>query len=449
MESTVEPVEGNKVKLSVEVDSEAFEQEVDAAFKRIAREVRLPGFRPGKAPRKLLEARIGLEAARGDAIEQSVPRFYTEAVQEHEVDVIAPPEYDVATGPDDDHLSFTAVVEVRPTVNLGGYASLRVTIDRPEVSDEDIDEQVLRLRSNFSELHTVDRPAQAEDAVTIDIVGSREGQPLDGLVADDYVYMVDSATIVPELDEQLTGANPGDVLEFTAEHPTDGDPIDFSVTVKEVRENVMPEPDDAFAADVSEFETYEELREDLRTKMAPVKAYQSNMQMRNNTADALAELVEEDAPEPLVEAEMQRRLQDLTQRLINQGIRPEDYLASVEGGPEAFFAEMRVAAAKGVKVDLALRAVVAAEEIEASDEDVDEQMELIASQNNMKAAQVRQQFERNGQLAALRSEMRNQRALDWLIERVELVDEDGGSIDRASLELPTDPDEEAPTEDPE
>lgn len=450
MESTVEPLEGNKVKLSVEVDSVVFEQEVDAAFKRIAREVRVPGFRPGKAPRKLLEARIGLEAAKGDAIEHIVPKYYFQAVLQHEVDVIAAPEYDVTTKIEDDHVAFDAVVEVRPTVNPSGYESLRVTVDSPEVSDTDIEEQVDRLRESFAQLQTVERAVAAEDHVLVDIVGSRDGESLGGLEADDYLYEVGSATIVPELDEQLTGSNVGDVLEFVADHPLEGElPIDFVVTVKEVREKVVPDADDAFALEASEFESIDELRADLREKMGPVKRYRVTMQMRNNTADALAELVTEDAPDSLVEAEIQRRLEDLSQRLIDQGINPQEYLQSTEGGPEAFFAEIRAAAHRAVKVDLALRAVAASEELDVTDEEVEAQFGVIAERSNAKVAQVRKEFERNGQVPALRSEMRNHRALEWLIERVELVDEGGNPIDRSALEIAPETDDEALTEDTE
>lgn len=435
MKSTVEPVEGNKVKLSIEVDSATFEQEVDAAFKRIAREVRIPGFRPGKAPRKLIEARIGIEAARGDAIEYAVPRFYSEAIQEHDVDVIAAPEYDLTSTVEDDHLSFDAVVEVRPTVNPAGYESLRVTIDRPEVSDEELDGQIERLREAYGQLETVERDAAEGDHVLLDIEGSREGEALEGLVADGYLYEVGSGSIVPELDEKLVGASADDVLEFTADHPTEGeDPIDFKVTVHEVREKVLPDLDDDFAAESTEFETLEELRQDLRARLEPFKVNQSRSQVRNNTADALAELVDEDVPDALVDAEVRNRLDDFFGRLQAQGLSPEQYLATIEGGPQGFLDEVREGATRAVKANLALRAIVADQGIEVTDEEVEEQFELIAARTGDKVARVRKEFERTGQVAALRSEMRNQRALDWLIERVELVDEDGSAVDRAFLD---------------
>lgn len=441
MKATVEPVEGNKVKVSVEVDSEAFEREVDAAFKRIAREVRIPGFRQGKAPRKLLEARIGLEAARGDAIEHSIPRFYSEAVIEHEVDVIAAPDYDLTSSVEDDHLTFEAVVEIRPTVNPAGYQSLRVTIDNPAVSDGELDEQIERLRNAYAQLESVERAAQDGDSVLIDVVGSRDGEELPGLVADGYLYEVGSGTIVPELDERLVGASADEVLEFTADHPTEGEePIDFKVTVSEVREKSLPDLDDEFAAEASEFETLDELRSDLRARLTPFKRAQSAVQVRAKTSEALAELVEEDAPQVLVDQDVQHRLDELFGRLQAQGISPDQYLGTIEGGPQAFLDEMRAGSARAVKANLALRAIVVEQDLDVTQDEIDAQVELIARQAGEKPARVHKEFERTGQMAALRSEMKIQRAMDWLIEQVELVDEDGNAIDRTLLEPPSDDD---------
>lgn len=440
MKSTVEPVEGNKVKLSIEVDSAEFEPHVDAAFKRIAREVRLPGFRPGKAPRKLLEARIGTEAARGDAIEHALPEYYAEAVVAHDVDVIAAPEIDITAGQEEGDISFDAVVEVRPEVQVAGYGSLRVTISSPEVTDEEIDERLESLRGNHSELEIVERPAQEGDHVTIDIVGSQDGEAQSGLSADDYLYEVGSGTIVPELDEELTGAEVGDVLTFTADHPDpDEEPVDFEVTVKEIKERVLPELDDAFAGEASEFDTLEELRADLAKRSTMVKRVQAQMEVQQKTADALAELVEEEIPDAMVNNEVQQRLQDLAMRLQAQGMGIEQYLMMTGQDQEAFLDELRETARGGVRVDLALRAVAEAESIEVSEDELESEYESVAERVGQKVSQVREQLERNGQVSAVRSDIRKRKALEWLIERVELVDEEGNEIDRSSIEVDDDP----------
>ncbi|MGN6693674.1 MAG: trigger factor, partial [Aquihabitans sp.] len=443
MKSTVEALEGNKVKLSIAVDEAEFESDIDAAFKRIAREVRLPGFRPGKAPRKVLEARIGIEAARGEAFEQALPKYYLEAVDEHDVDVIAQPEWEITAGQEGGDVAFEATVEVRPVVTVGGYDGLRVTIPSPNVDAEEIDARIDRLRESFAELQDVERPAQTGDNVTIDIVGSRDGEPMEGLTAEDYMYEVGAGSIVPELDEQLAGSKVGAVLEFTADHPLpDEDPVDFRVEVKGVKEKVLPEADDAFAAEASEFETIEELRSDLEKRFSVVKRMQATMAVQQKTAEALAELVEEDAPEALVNQEMQNRLEDLGMRLQAQGIGIEQYLAQTGQDQEAFVSELRESAAQGVKVDLALRAVALAEEIEVDDEELEAEYEAVAERVGQKVAQVRKQLERNGQVAAVRSDLRTRKALEWLTEHVELVDEGGNTIDRADLTVDPDPSDE-------
>ncbi|MCU1357527.1 MAG: Trigger factor [Acidimicrobiales bacterium] len=450
MKSTVEPLEGNKVKLSIEVDGAEFEKEVDAAFRRIAFEVRLPGFRPGKAPRRLLEARIGVEAARGDALEHALPGYYAEAVTEHEVDAIAPPEIDITAGKEDGDVAFDAVVEIRPELNLGGYDSLRVTIDSPDVADEEVTSRVDRLREGFAKLEPVERPAQTGDHVTIDVAGSQDGEAVDGLTADDYLYEVGSATVVPELDEQLAGAKVGDILEFTADHPDpDEDPVTFKILLKEVKEKVLPDEDDAFAAEASEFETIAELRADLTKRLGMVKKVQAQMQIQQKTAEALADLVEDDvAPDALISNEMQQRLEDLAMRLEAQGIGIEQYLATTGQEQEAFVTELRQTSAQGVKVDLALRAVATAEAIEVSDEDLEAEYAAVAERVGQKTAQVRKQLERNGQVSAVRSDLRTRKALEWLIEHVELVDEGGNVIDRASLEVEPEPTEDDGTDAP-
>ncbi|MBA3280820.1 MAG: trigger factor [Acidimicrobiia bacterium] len=456
MKATVEPVEGNKVKVSVEIDGTEFEHEVDAAFKRIAGEVRIPGFRPGKAPRKLLEARIGTEAARGDALEHALPKYYAEAVTEHEVDVIAPPEIDITAGREEGDVAFAAVVEVRPVVNLGGYDSLRVTIPSPEVTDDEVDERVDRLRESLAQLDVVERPAAAGDHVTIDVSGSQDGEPMAGLTADDYLYEVGSASVVPELDEELIGAKVGDVLEFTAHHPDpDEDPVQFRILVKEVKEKVLPEADDVFAAEASEFETLAELRADLVKQLGMVKRLHGQVQIQQKTAEALSELVVDDVPDALINAEMQQRLEDLAMRLQAQGIGVEQYLATTGQDQEKFIEELRETATVGVKVDLALRAVVEAEHFDISDEDLEVEYASVGERVGQKPAQVRKQLERNGQIPAVRSDLRKRKALEWLIEHVELVDEGGTMIDRASIQVEPEPDvdagaepaEEAPTED--
>jgi trigger factor len=441
VKSTVEVLEDNKVKVSVEVDEAEFEREVDAAFKRISKEVRLPGFRPGKAPRRILEAKLGSGIGREEALRESLPSYYTRAVIEHEVDVIAPPEIEITDGRDTGAVVFDAVVEVRPSVTVSGYDHLRVEIPSPNPDDDEIQGYIDRLRNQFAELQTVERPAADGDNVTIDIEGTLDDEPVPGLTAEDYLYEVGSGAVVPEIDENLRGASAGDVLEFEADYPDPDDDrvLEFRVEVKEVKEKVLPEVDDDFARQASEFETAAELREDVEKRLSSMRRAQARFALRQKTQDALAELVIDDVPEAMVVAEMQGRLDDLAVRLRQQGVTLEQYFAASGRSAEDITAELREGATSAVKVDLALRAVAACEGIDVTEEELDAELATFAGQVSQDVETVRARFRDGGQLAGIRSGMQKGKALDWLLEHVEIVDEHGAVIDRASLEQEDEP----------
>jgi trigger factor len=447
MKSTVEPLEGNKVKLSVEVDAGEFESAVDAAFKKIAKEVRLPGFRPGKAPRKVLEARLGSLAGREQALQDSLPEYYSAAVIEHDVDVIAPPEIDITGGQESGDVAFDAVVEIRPTIEVPGYGGLSVTLERPGVDEEALDAQIDRMREMDSTLATVDRPAQAGDTVTIDIAGTLDGEAQAGLTADDYSYTVGSGAITPEVDEHLVGASAGDTLEFSATHPDPDEEreLQFVLRVTEVKEKVLPEPTDEWASEASEFDTLDELRASLADRMTRVRKAQAQMALREKVGEALAALVTDEPPEPLISQEMQERLQDLAMRIQAQGLQLEQYLTMTGTEPEAFSQELRDTAVAAVKVDLALRAVADAEGIECTEDDLQAELEDVAERVGQDVGTVRERFERVGQISAVRSDIRKRKALEWLLERAEVLDPEGATIDRSELELPSDEDEDDDT----
>jgi trigger factor len=445
VKTSVEELEDNKVKLSIQVDEPEFEKAVDAAFRKIAREVNIPGFRPGKAPRRILEKRLGEGVARGEALRDAIPEYYAQAVRDNDVDVIAAPEIDITEGEEDGPIAFEAVVEVRPVVVVPGYESLRITMPKPVATEEEIDDQVQRMLGQHAELATVERPAAEGDYVTIDIEGSQGDDPLEGLTAQDYSYEVGSAGIVGELDEALVGASAGDALDFDAEHPDPDEELGlhFAVTVKEVKERVLPEPDDAWAAEASEFETIAELRDDLANRMTAVRKMQAQMSLREKVSDALAELVDVEVPDALVNNEMQQRLQDFAMRLQAQGLTLDQWLEN-SGQEQAEFVEtLRTTAAQSAKFDLGLRAVAAAEGIEATDDDLDAEFAQVAERLQLDPAAVRKQFTDADQISQVEADIRLRKALDFLVATVEIVDEDGHPIDRADLEISDDDDDDA------
>lgn len=440
MKATLEPVPDTpdlepKVKLTVQVEEAELEPAIDAAWREIAKEVRIPGFRPGKAPRALMEKQIGAGYARSEALNKAIPEFYGEAVVEHDVDVIAQPELDITDGQESGDVTFTAVVGVRPTIIVAGYNGLRVEVPSPEVPDEEIEAQIDRLRGQYGELTAVDRAAAEGDYVTIDISGTQDGEEVDGLTADDYLYSVGSGMIASEFDEHLVGASAGDVLEFSAEHPDpDEDDVDFRLVVKEVKERVLPELTDEWVAEATEFETVEELTEDVRTRLAEGRENQTRGAVRARVVTELAKLVDEEIPESLVSAEMSGQLQNVIMRLQQQGIGLDDYLRIIGQDQDEFIDGLKQSAADGVKADLALRAVVAAEGLSAPADEVDHAIEHMIGDADISLEDAREQLRSGGQLSALEMDLAIQKAIDWLVANAEVVDPDGTAIDERFLQ---------------
>ena len=442
MKATVEALEGNKVKLSVEVDEQEFESAVDAAFKKIAREVRIPGFRPGKAPRRVLESHIGAGAGRAQALNDALPDYYSEAVLANEVDVIAPPDIELVEGSEFGNVKFDAIVEVRPVISISGYKTLAVEIPSPSPSDEEIDAQLERFRSQYGDLEVVERAADTGDYVTIDIEGSQNDEVLEGLVASAYLYEVGSAGIVPELDEQLAGVSAGDTRSFGAAHPNgeEEDPLHFEITVTEVKAKVLPELNDEFALQASEFETMAAWRDDLVTRMTEVRKAQSQMIVREKIGEALAELVPDELPEPLIAAEMNERLQDMAMRLQAQGLSLDQWLQFSGTDTEQFLDELKTTADRSARVDLALRAIALAESIQVLEEDLDLEFEAVAARVEQDSDVVRTQLTEGGHIPALKVDIAKRKSLDWLTESVTITDEAGNSIAFSDLAASDDDD---------
>ena len=432
MRAVVEPLEGNKVKLSVEVDEAEFDKAVDAAVRKIAREVKVPGFRPGKAPRRLIEARLGPGVARQEALRESLPEFYAQALREADVDPIAPPDIDITSGQDDGAVSFDAVVEVRPQVSVAGYGGLRVAIPSPLADDTEVDRHLDRLRKQSAELTSVSRPAQTGDHVFVDVKGEREGETIAGLTTDDYLYEVGSGIVVPELDEHLPGAKVGDILSFEATID-EGVPVSFRILVKDVKEQVLPDLTDEWAREASEFQTLEELRADILQRLSVGKRLQATLAVREEAIKALAELVADDVPEPMVRPEMEQRLMELSRRLESKGATIAQYMEASGMSEEEFVETLRTEAISGVKADLALRALADAEGLEAGDDDVDKEIGRLAERMRRTPAEVRRELERQDAIATVRSDVRKAKALEWLVDHVEIVDEEGRPVDRALL----------------
>jgi len=441
MRSTSEALEGNRVKLTVEVDEEELRTAVDETFRRLQKEVSVPGFRPGKVPRRLLEVRLGAQAIRAEVIRHALPDYYAQAVEEAALDTIAAPEIDITSGEEAGSLAFDAVVEVRPKVSIAGYQGLVVTVPPIEVSEEEIDSRIDRLREQFAQLSEVERPARDGDVLTLDVQGVRNGEVAEGLSADDYVYEIGTGGIVQGADDELRGKKAGDIIEIDAPE-LEGGAGKLRLLVKLVREKVLPEANDEWASDASEFDTLEELRADLAARFSRLKKLEARLLVRERAVEALAELVSEEMPAILVAAAAERAREALASRLSDRGMSIETYLeASGQDGAE-LAAEFERQATSQVRADLALRALADAEDIAVDDQELAVEVERLASQANQDARSLASRLARTGGLEQLRSDVRNEKAVTWLADFVELVDEQGAPMDRTLLLEVAGPEEE-------
>ncbi|HEY5274551.1 MAG TPA: trigger factor [Acidimicrobiales bacterium] len=434
MRTSAEVLEGNTVKLTVEVDESDIAQAEAETLTRLTKEIQLPGFRPGHVPRRIIQSRLGVKGIRDEVLRDKLSDYYAEAIEAEDLDVIVPPQLDITSGEEGGPVVFTATVEVRPEVLVPGYAGMAVTVPSPITSEEDIQEQLDRMRDQFATLAEVDRPAADGDLVTLDIHGTRDGESAEGLTADDLVYQVGTGGIVEGTDEHLVGAKVGDTFEMDAEDAPDG-PAHLEIAVKQIREKVLPEADDEFAADASEFDTIAALRDDLVTRMGSVKRFQATVAIREKIAESLAELVTEEPPEALVAEQRDQLVQDYGYRLSQQRVGLAEYLEAIGQAPEDFVAGLTEQAAKDVKIDLALRAIAKAEDLEPDESEIDEEVVHLAGHAEQSPAEMRQMLEANGRMSLLRSEIRKTKAMTWLVEHVAILDEAGNEVDRESLRV--------------
>ena len=434
MKSTLEALEGNNVKLTVEVDEAEFDSNIDAAFRKIAHEVRMPGFRPGKAPRKVLEARIGMDAARGQALNDAIPQYLSRAVREHAVDLIATPQVDILEGVEAGIIKFEATCEIRPEITVPGYNGLRVELTNPAMSDEEFQEAVESELRRHGNLVDSDAPSRVGDYVIIDLEGTRDGEPVAGLNVDEWTYEVGRGWVAPGFDDQLTGVKKGDTLKFSAVPNGTSESADFAVTVNKVQTLELPELTDSWVAEnIAEHETVEEWKTALRSRLEEMRINTMRRTVVDRVTDALAALVELDVPESMVTGDLQARVQNTVQQFQQQGIALDQWLSATGQDTASFIEGLKVQSEKAVKVDLALRAVAVAESIATTDDDLEAEFQAIAMQVNEKPAKVRKAYEQNDAVEDLSSQIRKSKALDWLLHHATYVDDKGATLDTETV----------------
>ncbi len=434
MKSSVEVLEDNKVKVYVEVDEAEFDRDIDKAFKLLAKEVNLPGFRAGKVPRKVLEARVGMGPAREQAMRDGVPEYLSRAVRENDVDLIATPEIEITEGEEGGPVEFEAICEVRPIITVTGYDTLKVELPSVEVDESDITEAQEQELARDASLDTVERAAVEGDFVVLDMEVVRDGEDVAGLNTSDWSYEIGKGWVTDDFDSHLVGASAGDVLEFSATPKGTEDEADFTVTVQSVQTRELPELTDEWVDEnVGEFDTVEAWTTSLRESLVERKLSAARQQAGSKLNDALAALVEIDVPEPMVSSDLNQRVQGTIQQFQAQGIDFEQWMQATGQDPASFVEGMRGQSEMAVKVDLALRAVAVAEKIEVGDDELEREYARLAMQYQQKAKDIRKAYEQNDAVSELVAQITKAKAFDVLVHGATYVDENGTEIDRDLL----------------
>lgn len=437
MNATVESLSPTRVKLTVEVPFEELRPAIDAAYKRIAQQVRVQGFRPGKVPPRILDQRVGRATVLEEAVNDALPRVYNDAVEQHQVAALGQPEVEVTQFADGAPLVFTAEVDVRPDIELPSYDAIPVTVDSVRVTDEEVDAQLGSLRDRFATLKTVERAAQHGDYVLLDISATNpDGEPIEGSEAKGLSYEVGSQSLIEGVDEAVTGAAAGDSREFTAEikygvHA--GTTATFHVTVTEVKEKEAPPLDDEFAAMASEFETIAELRADVRSRVERIRRLEQGVQARDRVLEELLARTNVPVPESMVREEAEYRLQRMADQVAQTGATWEQFLAETGQTEEQLRADARTGAEQAARAQLVLDAIGLKEELGVSEAELTDQVVRRAARAGMDANEYAQRVVRQGQLPALMGEIVRGKALALVLEQAVVTDTDGNRVDLSDL----------------
>jgi len=448
LKSTVETLSPTRVRLAVEVPFDELKPSLDKAYASIAKQVRVPGFRPGKAPARIIDQRVGRAAVLEEAVQDALPRAYSDAVRTNDLRALGQPEIELTKLEDGDSIAFTAEVDVRPEVTLPQYDGLEVSVDDAVVDEADVDEQVSAMRERFAVLKATDRPVQDGDYVSIDLKATVDGEEVPGGSTTGLSYEVGTASMMEGLDEALLGASAGDTREFTTQLVAGefgGRTADITVTVRSVKEKELPELDDEFAQTASEFDTLEEFRADVRDRLQRVKVLEQGGQARDKVLTSLLDNTEVPLPGSAVRGEFEWRQHDIGHQLENAGLDLDSYLSSEEKSKEEFDAEVRDNAETAVKTQLILDAIADKEELGVSDAELTERVIAQAQQYGVSPQEFAQQLTQGGNLPALVADVRRSKALATVLERARVTDASGRSVDLEHLRLPR-PEESAEAE---
>jgi trigger factor len=437
VKSTVETLGPTRVRLAVEVPFDELKPSFDAAYKKIGAQIRIPGFRPGKAPARVIDQRVGRAAVLEEAVNTALPKAYGDAVRESGVRALGQPEIEVTSLDDGQQLAFTAEVDVRPEITLPTLDGLPVTVDAIEVSDDEVTAQLDSLRERFATLTGVDRPAQPGDFVSIDLAATIDGEEVEGGSTTNLSYEVGSGDLIDGLDAALVGLTAGDTAVFdsvlaSGDHA--GQAAAVRVTVNSVKERELPAVDDEFASLASEFDTVDELRSDLRSRLTRVKAIEQGAQARDRVVEALVAAVDFPLPESAIEAEVGYREHEVVHSLGHDDAVFEEFLSRQGQTKEEFGSNLRDSAQKSVKAQFLLDAIADAEQVEVSEGELTEYLVRQAARYDMPPQQFANQLVEGGNLPALMADVRRNKTLATVLSTAKVTDSAGQPVDLTALD---------------
>ncbi|MDA8370630.1 MAG: trigger factor [Nocardiopsaceae bacterium] len=451
MKTDVEELSPTRVKLTIEVPFEELEHAFDVTYKSLAKQVQIKGFRPGKAPARLIDRYVGRGAVISEAVNHAVPELYNEAIQKEEIFALGQPDVEVTKLEDNDELAFTAEVDVRPKFEVPDYENLEVTVDDAEVTEDQVEDQINNLRERFSTLVGAGRPAEKGDHVSIDLSAAVDGEKLEDVQASGLSYEIGTNTILEGLDDTLEGMSEGESATFATKlvgGEYEGQDADVTVTVHSVKIKELPELDDEFAQLASEFDTMEELRADVRSRLTQSRRLQQLSQGRDRALEKLVESVEIPLPESVVEEQVKRRRDSLEQQLAQSGLTKEAYLESQEQTEEEFEEELTKGARSSVKAGFILDQIALQEELSADNSELSQYVVEQAQRMGVAPDQLAQHLVESNQLNIAYTEVVRSKAMDLIVEKATVTDESGNVIEQET-ESDTDEAPEAEAEESE
>jgi len=432
VKTAVEELSPTRVRLSVEVSFEELKPSLDKAYRDVSRQARIPGFRPGRVPPAIIDRRIGRGAVLSEAVNEALPGFYSQAVQEADVSALGQPEVEITQLDDGKELTFTAEVEVRPKFELPDLTQLSVTVNSAVVTPDDVEEYLGALRERFASLKTAQRPAENGDYTTIDLSASVDGNPVEDAQASGLSYEIGSGTMLEGLDEALIGMSAGESATFTSElagGASAGQQADVTVTVQSVKVKELPELDDDFAQLASEFDTLGELRADTRGKLERIRRLQQASQARDRAIEALADSIDIPLPEKFVEHEREHRREAYDEQLAAAHLSMADYLQSRDQTEEEFDAELLKESQRGIKVGFILDEVVRGEDLKVNQAELSYYVADQAQRRGVAPEFFARQLTESGQIGLAVTEVLRLKAAELIAERVRVTDEAGNVVD--------------------